>query len=240
MIVNPTIACADLLNLKRDIDILADEGIGIIHIDIMDGHYVPNLCFSFDAVEQISANYPNIRLDIHIMSDLTVQFCERLVKIRPHCISFHPSTVRDPGSLIRYLHENGIKAGIAIEPDESAEKYSDLYASADLVLIMCVKPGFSGQSLIPSAYGTISRVNSLRKSNGFDFLIEVDGGISRENVSRCAVNGADIAVAGAMAIFNQTSDLGTCCAEMKRICDEFYDENVIMQGVTKIDRQNKN
>lgn len=214
MIINPTLACANQLNLKADIDRLIASGAQLFHIDIMDGHYVPNLCFSFDTVEQIRKAYPELQLDIHIMTDKPLEFVNRLIDVRPKYLVFHPMGCSEPERIIDYIRSVGMAAGIAIEPGETAEKYLRLYCLCDQLLVMAVKPGFSGQRFMESTYATISSLDALRNTEGFNYIIQVDGGISSENVFRCAYCGADVAVAGALAIFGQSEDLGHCFSQM--------------------------
>lgn len=206
MIINPSLACADRLRLAEEMDVLASGGISLFHIDIMDNHYVPNLCFDYDTVEAIF-KYIDIPLDVHLMVDAPAAAVERLASIRPAYISFHPTTTMSPFRLFRQIRRQEAKPGILINPAQRAEDFLQLLPEVDLVTVMSVEPGFAGQSFMPHTLETISALADFRKRKGLGFSISVDGGVNAEVGRRCLSRGADILVTGALTLWGQGKPL---------------------------------
>lgn len=217
MIVSPTLACGDILSLSSTLTTLQDAGISRLHLDMMDAHYVPNLCFSFDVIEAIAKDFPDFEMDIHLMTDRPEFFIERLSKLKPYAISIHPQTVTDIKSTFSSLKESGIKVGIVLSPQESLEKSSSLLKYCDQLTIMGVTPGFSGQSFLEDTYEKIRESVKIRNNGNLSFDLEVDGGVDAEIAVRCKQLGVDIVVAGAMAIFH-TGDLLSATKKIMAIC----------------------
>ena len=204
--INPTLACGNLLNYKEDLDILKALGNKILHIDVMDGHYVPNLCFDLNTIKAIKNNY-DFLLDVHLMVTNPEDYVEPLKEIGVDFISFHIDATSFSLRLLKQIRELGIKAGIVINPSQSIASAIQLYPYTDFVLLMAVEPGFSGQQFIPETIDKIEELNQLRKERGYDFLIEVDGGINHENSISCIKSGADILVSGAFGVFERKNGL---------------------------------
>ena len=165
----------------------------IIHLDLMDGHYVPNLSFGYPLVECVR-KLTDKPLDAHLMVTNPDAYIDALAKIGVQWISFHQETVYHPHRLIQQIKAHGIKAGLALNPGTPVDSISALLPDLDFVLVMSVNPGYSAQSFIPSAIDKIKTLNALRKDVNPSLLIEVDGGISASNSELLISAGADILV----------------------------------------------
>lgn len=200
--LNPTLACANRLCLKEDIQLLERLEVPMFHLDVMDGHYVPNLCFDMDTITQI-AQVTKVPLDIHLMVDQPEQYIPQLNTICPEYISFHLDQSNTPFRLINEIKKGGSKAGIVLNPKEQPEELSLLLNDVQLVTVMGVEPGFSGQTFMPQTVAKIEQLARLREQAHAEFLISVDGGINLKAGEECLRAGADVLVVGALAIFNQ-------------------------------------
>ena len=203
--IGPTLACADLMNVERDIKILDSIGVDTYHIDIMDGNYVPNYCLSWDFVKslkEITSTY----IDIHLMTENVDRDINTAISLGVWGIAFHYETGKVEERLHLIKREN-IKAGLAVCPETDIALVFPYLDKLDYILIMGVKPGFSGQSFIPASYSRIKALSSIRKERGLDFEIYVDGGIDNENGPKCKEKGADILVAGKLCIFRDKGKL---------------------------------
>lgn len=218
MILNPTLACADLLRLADEIDILLAQGISMLHLDIMDGHYVPNLCFSVDSVAAVAA-YTSAVLDVHLMVDQPLPYIAPLAAAGASMVSVH----LDAPSLVQCLdsiRSAGMKAGIVLNPgDRPAEIPEQLLSRADFVQLMAVHPGKAGQPFLPQTLETLSTLATYRKQSQLPFLISIDGGIDAPSAIACCKRGADILVAGARCIFRQEKPLTEALREFRRIVE---------------------
>lgn len=202
-ILNPTLACADPLHLADELDALVRGGAKMLHIDIMDGHYVPNLCLSFDQAAAIRRYCPQLPLDLHLMVEEPFSWLERLAELRPDYVSFHLDSTRFALRLAGRLRALGIRSGAALNPSQPLEALTEVLAQLDFVLLMGVEPGFSGQQFFPSTLDRIRDLAALRRERGLAFRIMVDGGIDHTNGPACAAAGADILVGGAFVCFGQ-------------------------------------
>lgn len=218
MILNPTLACADLLRLADEIDILLAQGISMLHLDIMDGHYVPNLCFSVDSVAAVAA-YTSAELDVHLMVDQPLPYIAPLAAAGVSMVSVH----LDAPGLVQCLdsiRSAGMKAGLVLNPgDCPVEIPEQLLSTADFVQLMAVHPGKSGQPFLPQTLGTLSALATYRKQSQLPFLISIDGGIDAPSAIACRKRGADILVVGARCIFRQEKPLAEALREFRRIVE---------------------
>lgn len=200
LILNPTLACADRMNMGADVDTLTELGAELFHIDIMDGHYVPNLCLDFDTIQAIKKR-SNVPLDIHIMVTDPFSYLDRIAALEPEYLSFHIDSTPFALRLIGEIQKRAIKPGVVLNPTQRVEMLKHVLSSVKMVQFMSVEPGFAGQSFIPDTLAKIEKLADMRKQAGADFVIAVDGGIDIEYGRKCAVAGADIIVVGALAIF---------------------------------------
>lgn len=202
LLVNPTLACGDWLNLRKDLDALKKTGCGILHIDVMDGHYVPNLCFNLEQLRAIKREYPFL-LDVHLMVSDPGNYLEPLAKAGADFVSFHLDAVSFPVRLARQAKALGMRVGMVLNPKERPEVVEHLLTEMDFVLVMGVEPGFSGQRFLPSVYEKLEKLSALRQALHPSLLLEVDGGIDAQNGPECRKRGADMLVSGVFGVFSR-------------------------------------
>ncbi len=205
--IAPTLACADWLNLREEIRVMDAAGVDSYHIDIMDGHFVPNLCFNLDILAAIRQCSPT-PVDVHLMVTNPLDYVERLAACGVHLACTHLDSLEDPSEFLDALEARGIKKGLALSPEDGVERLEPWLERLDYVLVMFVAPGFSGQLFRPELLGKLRDLDSLRQRRNLPFLIEVDGGISWENAGAIVKNGADLLVSGVFASLDRQGDLG--------------------------------
>lgn len=210
-----SLMCADSLHLQRDVEALDLAGVDFFHIDVMDGHFAPNLAMNLDTVRQIRT-VTKTPFDVHLMVDRPDAYFPALERLQVEYVSFHVEVSTQPLRLIQNLKTRGAKVGIALNPCTPVENLAMVLDGIDFVLVMTVEPGYAGQTFIPSALEKISALNELIKKRGRDVAIEVDGNISVESARACIARGASILVAGTSSIFTGKPDLHGACLEFKR------------------------
>jgi ribulose-phosphate 3-epimerase len=206
--------CADLLQLKENIDVLIDAGVEMLHIDIMDGHYVPNFTVGPDFVQAVH-KYTNLPIDIHLMIENVDEYIPRFALDDRCWISFHPETSYNPYRTIERIRQYGAHPGIAFEPAISAETYKGLVDEVDLVLVMTVSPGFAGQKLIPSMIEKIGTLSEYIGRGPLPIELEVDGNVSWKNIPQIVSAGATLLVAGTSSLFADPGDLRNAVARVR-------------------------
>lgn len=190
----PSILAADFGKLEQQIGVCADEGIEWIHCDIMDGHFVPNISYGADVVEV--ARRSKTFLDVHLMIEEPDRYIQQFVNAGADLLSVHQEACPHLHRTIQHIKELDIQAGVAINPATPVQTVYPVLNEVELVLVMSVNPGFGGQKFIESSHEKIRELDSVRSDKGFDFLIEVDGGVGTQNVQNIAESGADVLVAG--------------------------------------------
>ncbi len=195
----PSILSADFLNLKRDIDLTVNAGSKYIHIDVMDGHFVPNISIGPVVLQSIVKDR-NAILDVHLMIQNPDQYLDEFIKEKPDFLTIHLEANGDTISQVKKIKDAGIKAGVSIKPKTSIDELDEVLPLLDMVLIMSVEPGFGGQGFIDGSLEKISALKKKISDRNLDILIEVDGGIKKNNIKDVALAGADILVAGS-AVF---------------------------------------
>lgn len=198
--VAPSVLSADFGNLQRDVEAICQAGCDLVHVDVMDGHFVPNLTIGPVVVSAI-AKAATKPLDIHLMVENNTFFVELFAPLKPEYISFHIEEEKHPHRLIQKIRSLGIKPAIVLNPHTPPESIEFLLPDLDMVLLMSVNPGFGGQSFIDSVIPKASRLNEMRKRLNPACLIEVDGGVSDKNIQALKNAGVDIVVAGSY-VFN--------------------------------------
>jgi len=193
--VAPSILSADFGNLQCDVEEICNAGCDLVHVDVMDGHFVPNLTIGPVVVSAI-AKCATKPLDIHLMVENNTFFVELFAPLKPEYISFHIEEEKHPHRLIQKIRSLGIKPAIVLNPHTPPEAIEFLLKDLEMVLLMSVNPGFGGQSFIETVIEKASRLNDLRNKINPDCLIEVDGGVSDKNIYLLKDVGVDVVVAG--------------------------------------------
>ena len=191
----PSILSADFANLGAQVKELEDNGIEIVHIDIMDGHFVPNISFGFPVMKSLRP-ITKMTFDVHLMIENPANYIEEFVKSGADMITVHLEGNNHIHRLIQNIKSYNVKAGIAINPGTPVASLKHLLPDLDLVLVMGVNPGFGGQSLIPFTIDKVRELDAIRKAENLNFKISVDGGIKSTNYKEMLEAGADMLVAG--------------------------------------------
>lgn len=202
--IAPSILASDFVRLAQECRAVLDAGADLLHVDVMDGHYVPNLTIGLPVVEALRREFPDVTLDVHLMIDNPDDFVVPYVEAGADIVSFHPEVSRHPHRAVQQIKAAGAKASIAINPGSPLSITRWLLADIDMALIMSVNPGFGGQAFIPSSVDKIRELRAMLDAAGRvgEVDIEVDGGVSPENAGALAQAGATILVAGS-AIFKR-------------------------------------
>ena len=201
--VAPSILSADFGNLQRDVESICNAGCNLVHVDVMDGHFVPNLTIGPVVVSAV-AKCTSKPLDIHLMVQNYTFFVELFAPLNPEYISFHIEEEKHPHRLIQKIRSLGIKPAIVLNPHTPPQSIEYLLKDLDMVLLMSVNPGFGGQSFIDSVLEKASIVNEMRNKINPNCLIEVDGGVNDKNIQALKDVGVDVVVAGSY-VFNHDS-----------------------------------
>lgn len=195
MKIAPSILSADFGRLDEEIKKICDGGCDFVHVDVMDGHFVPNLTIGPVVVNAV-AKVATKPLDIHLMVENNTFFVELFAPIKPEFISFHIEAEKHPHRLIQKIRSYGIKPAIVLNPHTPISAIEYLLEDLDMVLLMSVNPGFGGQKFIPSVLQKAAVLKKMIQERNLDLLIEVDGGVNDKNVRDLENAGVDIVVAG--------------------------------------------
>ena len=193
--IAPSLLSADFIRLEEEINNIQKAGADILHLDVMDGHFVPNLTFGLPIIKQIK-DIAKIPVDVHLMVSNPDVYLETLGKWKIDYVSFHQEAEAHIHRQLKVLQKHGVKAGIALNPATPIETIFPIIADLDFVLIMSVNPGFGGQSFIPLVYDKIEKLRKLADQINPDLEIEVDGGVNNINAAKLISKGTDILVAG--------------------------------------------
>lgn len=194
-IIAPSVLAADFANLQRDIEMLNTSDADWIHVDIMDGRFVPNISFGLPVCEAIN-RHAKKPLDVHLMIEEPEKYIEAFAKAGAANISVHYEATNHLHRVLQQIRSLGCKAGVALNPHTPVRLLEDVLGETDLVCIMSVNPGFGGQNFIEKTYDKIAALKQLISEAGAQTLIEIDGGVNASNAKKLLEKGADVLVAG--------------------------------------------
>jgi ribulose-phosphate 3-epimerase len=209
--IAPSVLAADPLHLERDVARLLEAGADLLHLDIMDAHFVPNLSFGPDLVQALRRGFPRTALDVHLMMTHPEDFVDGFQAAGADCLTVHVEIGDKVSDILRDIRAQGMKAGISLKPGTPVETLRQLLPLVDLVLIMTVEPGFGGQPMIVRV---LDKAVWLRQT-GFMGIISVDGGVTADNARLCLKAGANQLVMGT-ALFKAV-DPAQCIAAIRRM-----------------------
>ena len=196
LVVAPSLLACDFSQVGEEVERAVAAGADWLHLDLMDGHFVPNLSFGFPIIASVSKRFPGLLLDTHLMVDNPQDYVERLAEFPVHQITVHWEACTHLHRVLGSIKERGIKAGVAFNPHSPIDGLQHVADLADCVLVMTVNPGFGGQSFIPSTLEKLKEARKMIDESGYNIRLEVDGGVSPANIKEIAEAGADMFVAG--------------------------------------------
>ena len=194
-ILSPSILSADFSKLAEELRYIETHGGSWVHIDVMDGHFVPNLTFGAPVVKAVRG-CTALPFDVHLMVERPEDFVESFAQAGADYLTFHTEAAVHADRLIAEIRRFGMKPGISIVPTTPISIVEELLPLTDLVLVMSVNPGFGGQKLLPYCLEKVKKMKQIREEKDYGYLISIDGGVNSENIGTAAAAGADIIVSG--------------------------------------------
>lgn len=198
-LIAPSILSADFANLEKELKAIAAAGADWVHVDVMDGHFVPNLTIGIPVVASLKKASP-LPLDVHLMIEKPERYIEGFIKAGSDYLTIHVEATAQPREVLRKIRALGAKAGITLRPGTALSAIQPFLSEVDLVLVMTVEPGFGGQSFMMDQVAKIQALREERERQGYSYLIEVDGGVNDKTVAYCKE--ADVLVAGSFVFGN--------------------------------------
>ncbi|MCI5747771.1 ribulose-phosphate 3-epimerase [Eubacterium pyruvativorans] len=211
----PSILSADFARLGEQVEDVTKAGADLIHVDVMDGHFVPNISFGASVMKSLDS-LETAPYDVHLMIENPDSYLGDFVTEKTEYITVHQEACKHLHRTIQHIRSYGVGAGVSLNPATPVSSLENILEDVDLVLIMSVNPGFGGQSLIPSTLRKIRKLAEIREKNDLKFRIEIDGGVNLKTIQDVAETGVDIIVAGS-AVFG-AEDLEKRVAELKEYC----------------------
>lgn len=205
--LSPSILAADFARLGEECRRVLDAGADMLHFDVMDGCFVPNISFGVPVLESLYKALPDAFYDVHLMIRRPLDYVDAFVKAGASCITFHLESESDAGETIDAIHAAGCKAGLSIKPGTPAEAVLPFLDRLDLILVMSVEPGFGGQKFMPGALDKLKTLRAECDARGLSPWLEVDGGVDAVTGPQCVAAGANLLVAGS-AVFGKADMVG--------------------------------
>ena len=202
--ISPSILAADFSRLGEQVEEVKRAGVKMIHVDVMDGHFVPNISIGVPVVESLR-NSTDLILDCHLMISDPDSYLEAFIAAGARMVTIHQEVCAHLGRSLNRIKELGAAAGVALNPSTPLSTLDEILPEANLILVMSVHPGFGGQKFLPASLDKIARLARIRQDRGLGFKIQVDGGVNADNASALTAAGCDILVAGS-SVF-RTSDI---------------------------------
>lgn len=213
-IIAPSLLAADFANLQRDIELFNESKAQWLHIDVMDGVFVPNISFGMPVLKAVGMHTKK-PLDVHLMIIDPDRYIDAFADLGADTLTVHYEACTHLHRTLQAIKARGMKAGVALNPHTPVHILEDIITQIDMVCIMSVNPGFGGQSFIEHTYEKVSKLKALINKTGASTLIEIDGGVTDKNASKLVEAGADILVAGSYVFGN---------AEPKKVIEDLYDQ----------------
>ncbi len=215
--IAPSILSADFARLGEQVEVMKSGGASMLHVDVMDGRFVPNISIGVPVLRSLRAA-TDLLLDCHLMIEEPDRYVPAFIEAGAQMVSVHQEACPHLDRSVRLIRDLGADAGVVLNPATPVHLLDDVLSSVDFVLIMSVNPGFGGQKLLPYTLDKIRRLRRLREERGLDYRIEIDGGVTLENLPRIVEAGCDIVVAGS-TIFG-ADDPRAALETMRRTVDE--------------------
>ena len=214
--ISPSILSADFSQLGNEIKRLEEGGADMIHVDVMDGHFVPNLTIGPPVIKALR-NYTKLPFDVHLMIKPVHKYIKSYAEAGANIITIHPEATDNLKDSIKHIKELGKKVGVSLNPDTKTDIIKEFLSELDLILIMSVHPGFGGQKFIPEVLSKIEELKDIKLKENLKFDIEVDGGIDFNNSKLVVKAGANILVSGTTIFKNNNGDIKKNIETLKSI-----------------------
>ena len=216
----PSLANCNTLELGRQVEELVEGGVQWFHLDIMDGHYVPNICFPVKIAGELKQKYPKVETDVHLMVTDPLSYLPQMQKNKVDWVSFHMDATNFSRRTLTTIRELGMKAGVVINPSQPVTVIEPVIQFLDYVVLMTVEPGYAGQKFMVDSLTRLTELVALRKKHNLSFLISIDGGVDFPNAVECVKRGAEVFVTGVFTVFQQPDGIVSACRRFEKAMAE--------------------